>query len=106
LNNKKVNSKQITQLDFRRELVLTYLQRYGVARIGAGRPSKSLSSSDSRVSDDIRYDRMDHLVSYTYTQEKKRRRCTKDGCKSVGRTMCVKCDVGLCIDCFANFHKK
>lgn len=72
---KKVNSKQITQLDFRRELVLTYLQRYGVARIGAGRPSKSLSSSDSRVSDDIRYDRMDHLVSYT--QEKKRRRCAK-----------------------------
>ncbi|CAI6356227.1 unnamed protein product [Macrosiphum euphorbiae] len=28
---KKANSKQITQLDFRRDLVLTYLQRYGIA---------------------------------------------------------------------------
>ncbi|KAL4132154.1 hypothetical protein QTP88_009361 [Uroleucon formosanum] len=101
---KKANSKQITQLEFRRELVQKYLQRYGVARIGAGRPSRSLSSSDSRVSDDIRYDRMDHLV--TYTQEKKRKRCAKDGCKSVGRTMCVKLDGWTAVQKIINIKKQ
>jgi len=59
---KKANSKQISQLDFRHEIVLTYLKRYGTAPMGAGRPSKSLSSSDSRILDDVRYDHLDHLV--------------------------------------------
>jgi hypothetical protein len=91
------------QLDFRRELVITYIVRFGEASKGPGRPITSKRSvSDSRVSDDIRYDGMDHLV--VSTPQKKRRRCAGEGCVSVGRTMCRKCDVGLCIECFSIFH--
>lgn len=53
------------------EILLTYLKRYGTARIISGRPSKSLFSSDSRVSEDISHDHLDHLV--LYTQEKKKK---------------------------------
>lgn len=91
------------QLDFRREIVTTYITRYGERSKGPGRPITSKRSiSDSRVCDDIRYDGMNHLV--ISTPEKKRRRCAGEGCNSVGRTMCKKCNVGLCIDCFSIFH--
>lgn len=54
------------QLDFRRELVITYITRFGEASKGPWRPMTSKRSvSDSRVSDDIRYDGMDHLVVST-----------------------------------------
>ncbi len=93
------------QIDFRRELVMTYITRFGEASKGPGRPITSKRSvSDSRVSDDIRYDGMDHLV--VATPEKKRRRCAGEGCVSVGRTMCKKCAVGLCIECFSIFHTR
>lgn len=91
------------QLDFRRELVNYYITKYGVARKGAGRPiSSKRSISDNRVSDDIRYDRMDHLV--TSVPENKKRRCAGEGCSSIIRTMCKKCQVGLCVSCFSVFH--
>lgn len=91
------------QLDFRREMVQCYLSRYGVQSKGPGRPiSSKRSISLSRVSDDIRYDGMDHLV--VSTPQKKKRRCAGDGCSSIMRTMCKKCDVGLCIECFSLFH--
>lgn len=38
------------------ETVNTYLQKYGENWVGSGRPWRSLSSSDSRVFDSIRYD--------------------------------------------------
>lgn len=91
------------QLDFRRELVMIYITRYGERSKGPGRPITSKRSiSDSRVSDDIRYDGMDHLIASI--PDKKRRRCAGEGCSSVGRTLCKKCNVGLCVDCFSIFH--
>lgn len=95
----------VSQLDFRRDIVITYLTRFGTAAKGAGRPSYSLSNtSGSRVSMDIRYDRTDHYL--TYIPNLKRRRCAREGCKSSVRTMCSKCDLGLCIDCNMVFHHK
>ncbi|KAJ4441387.1 hypothetical protein ANN_11242 [Periplaneta americana] len=48
----------------------------------AGRPTASPASSpDSWVSDFVRYDRMDHLVQHT--EEKKKRRCAQNTCKSI-----------------------
>ena len=51
-----------------------------------------------RVSDDLRYDGMNHLIIPC----DERRRCA--GCPSCIHTQCVKCEVGLCVKCFAKFH--
>lgn len=95
----------MSQLDFRRSIVQSYLRTYGVPPRRAGRPAVSKTSITlNRVSDELRYDGLNHLV--ISTQNKQRRRCAGEGCSSVIRTMCQKCDVGLCIDCFAIFHTK
>ncbi len=95
----------LAQLDFRRSITQSYLKSHGIPPKGAGRPSTSLSSvSLNRVSDDLRYDSKNHLV--ISVPNKKRRRCAGEGCSSHIRTMCQKCDVGLCIECFVIFHTK
>lgn len=95
----------ISQLEFRREIAQIYLNRFGIRPKAAGRPSTSKSSiSLNRVSDNLRYDRLDHLL--IPVQGKKRRRCAGEGCSSSVRTMCMKCDVGLCIECNFIFHTK
>lgn len=93
------------QLAFRRDIVECYLKTYGSAPKHVGRPAASRSSvSFNRVSDNLRYDRLDHLV--INCPQNKRRRCAGEGCASHVRTMCKKCDVGLCISCFVIFHTK
>lgn len=88
------------QLDFRRELVTTYITKYGERSKGPGRPITSKRSiSDSRVCDDIRYDGMNHLV--ISTPEKKRRRCAGEGS---WKNNVQKVQRGICIDCFSIFH--
>lgn len=102
--NRKSGGK-MTQLMFRREIATTYLRSFGTPPKGPGRPRTSLSSvTMNRISDNLRYDKIDHLVSHT--SGKKRRRCAGEGCSSSVRTMCIKCDVGLCLDCFVPFHRK
>ena len=92
------------QLEFKRQVAQTYLQRYGTMPKSAGRPSTSRVSSlrDSRVSDDIRFDDRGHLV--IAIADGKRRRCAGGNCLSVVRTECQKCGVGLCVPCFVPFH--
>lgn len=93
------------QLEFRRQIAQTYLTRFKAPPKGPGRPSISRgSAADSRVLDELRYDGLNHLVFPTV--DSKRRRCAGHGCSSVGRTECRKCDVGLCVSCFAEFHKR
>ncbi|KAJ8941966.1 hypothetical protein NQ314_010185 [Rhamnusium bicolor] len=99
------SGKAISQLDFRREIVNVYLTRYGNAPKRAGRPSTSKNSITlNRISDDLRYDRQDHLL--VEIPEKKKRRCAGEGCCSIIRTMCKKCNVGLCLPCNYIFHTK
>lgn len=100
----KVTKKRIPQLDFKREVACVYLRTYGALPKAAGRSSCSPASTDSRVSDSIRFDRIDHLPRHI--EEKKKRRCALRGCTSIVRTECVKCNVGLCIDCFIPFHSR
>lgn len=101
----KSSGRPITNLNFRREVATTYLNKYGNPPIRPGRPSTSKNSVTlNRISDDVRYDRTNHLI--VPVPNKKRRRCAGEGCSSVGRTQCQKCDVGLCIECFAIFHRK
>lgn len=102
---KKSTGELIPNLQFRRQVATTYLTKYGVPPKGAGRPAVALNSLTlNRISDDVRYDRRDHLVQPV--PNKKRRRCAGEGCSSVGRTECSKCHVGLCVECFVTFHTK
>lgn len=93
----------INQLDFRRQIVQTYLTRYRNMPRKAGRTATSKQSrTGNRVSDDIRYDGRNHLL--VPCQEGVRRKCAAEFCKSQTRLQCLKCDVGLCASCNYNFH--
>lgn len=99
--HKKAGHK-MTQLQFRREIVKTYLTKYKSApkKVG-GRPSTNRSSrSFNRVSDNVRYDNFGHFL----TQVDKKIRCNGDNCKSIMRTKCIKCNVGVCIKCNVPYH--
>lgn len=99
----KAKATKASQLEFKREIANVYLKKYGVQCKGTGRPSTSLgSSTDSRISDGIRFDRSDHLVKSV----EKKRRCALRTCKSTPRTICSKCNVGLCVNCFIPFHTR
>ncbi|KAI4462958.1 transposase is4 [Holotrichia oblita] len=101
----KARQSKITQLEFTREITTVYLQKYQSLPIAAGRPYSAPGSSvDGRISDSIRFDRKDHLVCHT--EQKKKRRCARNTCKSIVRTVCSKCNVGLCVDCFIPFHDR
>lgn len=94
---KKANTpNKCTQLQFRRAIVITYLKKYGTPLSKPG-PSKKLKSADL-----LRYDKIEHFVSPT--PEGSRRRCAAENCSSRVRSMCVKCNVGLCISCFVQYH--
>jgi hypothetical protein len=59
----KTSKKKISQLVFRKELVNVYLQKYKIIPKGIGKPTmSSFSQSHCRISDSIRYDKIDHLV--------------------------------------------
>ncbi|KAF2903608.1 hypothetical protein ILUMI_02579 [Ignelater luminosus] len=56
------------------------------------------------VSDDIRYDNVGHLLATT--EDKKNKRCARENCTFIVRTTCIKCQVGLCLNCNMRFQKK
>lgn len=105
LTKKCKHLASLTQLEFRREISQAYLTKFGVASKGVGRQATAKSSVTlNRVSDNLRYDQTDHLL--TNILNNKRRRCAGEGCITSTRTMCIKCDVGLCLQCNIIFHKK
>ena len=79
-------------LQFRRYIARTYLSQYGTPPQQGmrGRPQKTLSN--------IRYDRIDHWV----VQQEKQTRCAL--CHTKTTTRCEKCDIGLHVKCFKNYH--
>lgn len=96
---KRKSGSEMPQLDFRRSIVQVILQKYKTDPQGPGRPRGFRADLDSRVSNEVRLDGFHHLV-----EPCNRRRCVGTGCKKTVRTQCGKCDVGLCIICFKNFH--
>lgn len=82
------HNPSVTQLQFRREIAQIYFKRF-----------QNLPKSG------IRYDRIDHIIEYV--PNNKRRRCAGNHMPSSAvRTQCLKCNVGLCINCFGDNHKK
>lgn len=94
--------QKISQLECKREVATVYLKKFNNLPKGSGRQASSLESSDSRVSDNSRFDHLDHLIQQTI--ENKRRGCARKACNSTVRTMCLKCKVVLCISSFAPYH--
>lgn len=92
----KKSGGNLSQLEFRRDIVKTYLITY---RNLPKRPGPS-----AKIPDAARYDGRDHLI--IPVANGMRRRCAADNCTSKGRTQCLKCNVGLCVVCFASYHGK
>lgn len=72
------------------------LRKYQTMPKATGRPSTSIFSTDICISDSIRFDKVDYLIKLT--EDKKKKRCAGKDCKSIMRTMCIKCNVGFCAD--------
>ena len=85
----------MSHMEFRKCIAMGYYTKFGVEPKTTGR-------KPSARTDDTCYDSMNHLVERV--KEKKKRRCAGFACKSIMRTECRKCDVGLGIDCFADYH--
>lgn len=85
----------LTQLQFRRSIANHFCRTYGEIRApwGFRRP-------ESQIELDARYDLVGHFIVRNPT----RRGCAGYNCLRSVNTKCVKCDVGLCVDCFYNFH--
>ena len=93
----KVNHPNISFLDFRRRLVLCYLQGCQPIPPRPG-PSRDRSLTSSRVIDDVRFDEREHFVILTGKQQK----CA--ACPARPLSACRKCNVNLCVKCFFKFH--
>lgn len=93
------STKNVTQLEFKREIATFYCKHYGTPPGQTG-PKRQRREDD--ITRNIRYDEKNHLVAPSLN----RRRCAGDRCKSFGRTICKKCNVGLCVNCFEEYHTR
>lgn len=92
----------ISQLEFRRQLAVYYCKHYGIPPKSPGpAPFHRYAYQPGRVEHTLRYDQVGHFVVPS-----NRRHCAGDGCRVNGRTACGKCNVGLCVQCFAQYHTK
>lgn len=91
--------KQLDLLEFRREIVMSYLLRYRNLPKTAGRKPVSKPGEN-----DARFDYMGHFIKPTDNNE--RRRCAGEICTARVRTECCKCNVGLCFQCFIKYHTR
>ena len=95
----KQNHSDISFLDFCREIVLFYLQGCKPIYPRPG-PSRNRSEIVTRVIQDARFDKKDHLIVVNNRQ----RKCGKCSARPV--TACTKCNVQLCAKCFMPFHSR
>lgn len=93
----------ISQFEFRREIATYYCKHFGTIPKGPGHFASSKRRSDKNTMVTmLRYDTKSH---YAMPLDKKKR-CQGDFSKSIVRSACEKCDVGLCLPCFKHYHTK
>ena len=85
-------------LGFRQYVAETYLKKYGKSP-QMGRPSTHMKM-DRHILPDIHSDGQEHWPADSATQ----RRCGQCGGKV--RVNCTKCDVGLHVGCFKDYHSR
>jgi hypothetical protein len=91
--------KDIDQLSFRREIAMAYLLRYQNCPKSSGR-KPALKPGEQEA----RFDQYAHFIEPVPNNG--RRRCALECCSSRTRSQCCKCLVGLCMQCFKNYHTK
>ena len=87
----------LTQFEFRRAVARNYLEKHGVA-------PKSVDRFPSNPNMPLRYDEMRHLIAVI--PNNKRLRCKNFGCSRIISTMCLRCNVRVCVQCFASYHTR
>jgi DNA excision repair protein ERCC-6 len=94
--SRSVSEENITQLQFRRNITLSYLKEKKFPKKAGRKAKRDIGKEISR------YDGMEHYVEKTANN--KQRRCAGRNCSSKVRSQCKKCNVGLCLSCFAPYH--
>lgn len=90
----RIHGGDLDQLKFRRRIATALLsQNKKPSTYSRGRPS-------SQENIDIRYDRLDHLV----VPQDRQTRC--GFCHERAKTRCSKCNVGLHVKCFVDYHTR
>lgn len=88
---------KISQLEFRQSIANRYCRT-----LGESRPPQGYRRPKQDGEFISRYDNVGHYL--VPVPENKRRRCAAHNCKSSVKSMCLKCDVGLCIACNHKYH--
>ena len=90
---------QLNLITFRREICVPYLK---LGDVSGGLGKKSYVTSPSTTIADARYDGKGHVIA----KMEKQRRCQGKLCTRKPKTYCLKCNITLCIECFATYHRK
>ncbi len=101
--NQVENKRDLSLLNFRREVVQALLPKYSSKSTTAGRPKGRILPASTRVKAEVRFDRIDHYQVSLETQK----RCAV--CKKNTRKGCNKCKhnmepIGLHDHCMAEWH--
>jgi hypothetical protein len=95
----KTKPQQLDLLHFTRSISLSYLQKYS-QRPSIGRPRHLVAAVEKRVTEHVRFDRLDHTI----VRNDRQTRCGM--CKKNARMKCKKCNIALHTHCFEAFHSK
>lgn len=95
-------SKSITLKDYNRKLAVTYFKKGYSRSVVKGRTTSFIPTSRANVPDGVRLIGEGHILEKRTNQ----RRCQYPSCKSRLLTSCKKCNVTLCVTCFAKFHHR
>ena len=93
---RQMRGEIISQQTFKREVAMTYQKCHQSKTKGPSRKSKNAPGGENP-----RYDQRSHPV---IPIPNNKRRCMGEECTSIVKTQCQKCDVGLCVFCFAYIH--
>ena len=86
--------------DFKRSICVAYLKGSS-AKPSMGRKRKA-SGPPWNTKDDIRFDMKGHII----VKREQQRQCQNKPCTAKPTTYCQKCNITLCLKCFAPFHQK
>ena len=87
-------------LDFKRSICVAYLKGSS-AKLSMGRKLKA-SGPPCNIKDDIRFDMKGHII----VKREQQRRCQNKPYTAKPTKYCQKCNITLCLKCFAPFHQK
>ena len=98
------SNRTLSILDFRREIAESYLKAACALQKGAGPPKNAGAHLSKQLPSSLRFDGLHHYIAKNETG--RRCRCQFLGCTRKTVNCCIKCNVAVCMECFALFHTK